>query len=311
MNDDLKRLLESLGINWVWWQWRWIRFRDRIAHALSPDNNFFRYIRTKHKICRCGALATSHQKRCEVCGRSLPTASAWLIYRLFGLVAPRMAPATGLLSALIFVAFGLTIMQGGWESLLNPTGELLFNMGALYSPAVIAGEWWRLVTCLFLHVGIIHLGFNAMALLNISTLLEEEIGSARYFCVYLLSGIGGSIASAFLRPYPVVSAGASGALFGLIGFSIVYFHRLRSARGREVREFMARWAIYGFVFGLFIGADNLAHLGGLLAGMALGALTEQRRDSRMKREPIWRILTALLGLALVLAFVMAIGSVIG
>ncbi|MBN2371173.1 MAG: rhomboid family intramembrane serine protease, partial [Vicinamibacteria bacterium] len=122
---------------------------------------------------------------------------------------------------------------------------------------------------------------------------------------YLLSGIGGGLATAFLRSSPVLSAGASGALFGLIGFSIVYSHRLRSTRGREIKEFMVRWAIYGFVFGLLIGADNLAHLGGLVFGMALGALMEQRLDARMRREPIWKILMALLGMTLVSAFVLA------
>jgi rhomboid protease GluP len=308
MNDDLKRFLESLGINWVWWQWRWIRFKNRISRAFSLENNFFLRLRTKHKICRCGALAAGHQKKCEACERSLPSTFAWFVYRLFGLIAPRIAPATGLLSALIFIVFGLTIMRGGWDSLLHPKGELLFDMGALYSPAIFAGQWWRLVTCMFLHIGIIHFGFNVMVLLNISTFLEEEIGSVRYFGVYLLSGIGGSLATAFLRPYPVLSAGASGALFGLIGFSIAYFHRLRSARGREVKEFMVRWAIYGFVFGLLIGADNLAHLGGLVFGMALGAMMEQRRDARTRREPFWRILAALLGLMLATAFVLAAGS---
>jgi rhomboid protease GluP len=308
MNNDLKRLLESLGINWVWWQWRWIRFKDRFTRALSPEGNFFRRLSSKHKICRCGSLAAGHQRKCELCGRSLPSSSAWFVYRLFGLIAPRFAPATVLLSALISVAFGLTIKHGGWESLLRPTGEVLFNMGALYSPAIHGGQWWRLLTCMFLHIGIIHFGFNMMVLLNISTFLEEEIGSTRYFCVYLLSGVGGSLASAFLRPYPILSAGASGALFGLIGFSIVYFHRLKSARGREVKEFMVRWAIYGFVFGLFIGADNIAHLGGLVFGMLLGALMEQRLAARSKREPFWRTLTALLVLALALAFVMAARS---
>ncbi|MBN2369308.1 MAG: rhomboid family intramembrane serine protease, partial [Vicinamibacteria bacterium] len=211
MNDDLKRLLESLGVNWVWWQWRWIRFKERVARVFSSEGGFYRRLSTKQKICRCGSLAASHQNRCEVCGRSLPSASAVFIYRLFGLIAPRIAPATVLLSALIFGAFGLTIMRGGWESLLNPTGKALFEMGALYSPAVIGGQWWRLVTYMFLHIGVIHLVFNTMVLLNISTFLEEEIGSSRYFCVYLLSGIGGGLATAFLRSSPVLSAGASGA----------------------------------------------------------------------------------------------------
>ncbi|MEW6365411.1 MAG: rhomboid family intramembrane serine protease [Acidobacteriota bacterium] len=308
MNESLKRLLESLGISWVWWQWRWRNFKGRVAYAFCADSNVARRLRTTQKVCRCGALAAGDQRKCEVCGRSLPSSFAWFLYRVFGLVMPGMAVTTGVLSGLIFLGFGATILQGGWLSLLAPPPELLVRMGALYSPAVFAGEWWRLLTCMFLHIGIIHLGFNTMALLSVSTFLEEEIGSSRYFCVFLLTGLGGSLATLFLRPYPVVVAGASGALFGLIGFSIAYFHRLKSARGRDVKAFMVRWAIYGFVFGLLVGADNLAHLGGLATGMILGALVEQREEIRRRREGVWRVATVALAGLLAIACAMALRS---
>jgi rhomboid protease GluP len=305
MNDNLKRVLESLGINWVWWQWRWIRFKNRLAQVFSTESNLSRYISARQRICRCGALAGSGQIRCEVCGRSLPSATTWFLYRLFGLVLPHVAVATGALSLLILTAFGLMLAMGGFESLLDPPGELLFKMGALFSPAVVRGQWWRLLTCIFLHIGVIHLGFNMMALLSVSSFLEDEVGAARFFCVFMLSGVGGSIATAFLRTFPVLSAGASGALFGLIGFSIVYFHRLGGPHGREVKEFMTRWAIYALVFGFFVGADNFAHVGGLVSGMLLGLIMEQRLETKARREPLWRSLAAVLGIALALAAIMA------
>jgi rhomboid protease GluP len=115
--------------------------------------------------------------------------------------------------------------------------------------------------------------------------------------------LGGSAAS-YLLHARVVSAGASGAIFGLIGFAIAYFRREGSARGRDIRAFMVRWALYSFVFGLFVRADNFAHAGGFAAGFLLGQVTEFREDVRQARAPIWRVVAGVLALALIAAFVL-------
>ncbi len=308
MGSLLKRLCESLGISWVWWQWQWINFKKRVAYVFSMDNNVFRRLATKQKVCKCGALAARSDHVCGRCGNTLPSAGSYSFYRVFGLIMPGVSIATAIITSLIFVDEIVSLLQSGIMGLLVPSSQLLIKMGALYSPYLLAGDWWRLLTCTFLHIGIIHFGFNVMALLSVSNFLEEEVGYHRYISVYLLCGLGGSLASAFLRPYPVIMAGASGAIFGLIGFSISYFHRLGGPRGRDVRSFMLRWACYAFVFGLFMRADNLAHAGGLITGLILGYIMEQREDRKRQWAPVWRTVATILSLVYVLAFVMLIRS---
>jgi rhomboid protease GluP len=121
--------------------------------------------------------------------------------------------------------------------------------------------------------------------------------------LFLLSGLGGSAAS-YLLHARVVSAGASGAIFGLIGFAVAYFRREGSARGRDIRAFMVRWALYAFVFGLLVRADNFAHAGGFGAGFLLGSVMEVRQDERLRRSGLWKAVAVALGLALAASFVL-------
>lgn len=290
MGQAIRKVCEALGISWVWWQWRWMNFKSRVAFKLSLQNNLFRRLRSPQKVCRCGALAAGDQKECVRCGRKLPSQASWFLYKVFGLVVPGVAAATGLLSGIIFLDFALTVLRGGVFTVISPDGRQLVSMGALFAPLIADGQWWRVCTCVFLHIGIIHLAFNSLALLSVSRFLEDEIGFHRYVSVFLLTGLGGSLATLYARSYPVVSAGASGAIFGLIGFAIAYYKRERTSAASEVRTFMVRWAIYGFVFGFLLGADNFAHAGGFVTGLLLGYLTEHREDERRRREVIWRTL---------------------
>ena len=93
-----------------------------------------------------------------------------------------------------------------------------------------------------------------------------------------------------------MSAGASGAIFGLIGFAIPYFRRQGSARARDIQTFMVRWALYAFFFGLIVRADNFAHAGGFAAGFLLGSVMEFREDERRRRDPFWKVVAGFLAL---------------
>ncbi len=306
MSDFMKKLSKSLGINYTWWQWRWMNFKQRWAGYFSTDRNVVRHLRSGHKICRnCGALNAPGERLCRVCGARLPSATANFLYKVFGLVAPGVLPVTASLVAVIVLDFLLQVLTSGGRALLAPDAATLIRSGALSSGLVAAGQYWRLMTAIFVHAGLIHLAFNLIALTTVSTSLEEELGGARYLSIFLLTGLAGSVASYALH-FRVRSVGASGAIFGLIGFAIPYFGRQRTLQARDVQRLMIRWAIYAFVFGLIFGADNYAHAGGFVAGLLLGAVMEFRVDERRRRDPLWKALAWILGLAVVASFAMLI-----
>ncbi|MBE9486396.1 MAG: rhomboid family intramembrane serine protease, partial [Chloroflexi bacterium] len=187
------------------------------------------------------------------------------------------------------ILFSLMVLHGtvlglGMRTILNPPTQLLLHWGAQFWPLVLEnGEWWRCLTYAYTHGGIIHLGFNMMVLYQVGPLLEAEIGWTRVLSVYSLTTIVATVAGFFWHPHvPVV--GASGAIFGLIGFSVSYYHRIGGAIGIQRRNFMFQWAVMAFIFGFFIGADNAAHLGGAVSGAALGwvmpiSIRDQRKTA--------------------------------
>lgn len=179
----------------------------------------------------------------------------------------------------------------------------LYELGAKYSPAIFAGEWWRLVTAGFLHGGLIHILMNSWVLYDLGGLVEEVYGTARYLIIYFVATIGGFLASTFWTP--ALSVGASAGLFGLIGAMIALTVRYRTTTGAALRNFYVRWAIYGLALGLLPGLriDNAAHLGGLvcgfLTGLAVGipSLFASRREKLM--NAVATICVAIAGLCFV------------
>jgi rhomboid protease GluP len=151
----------------------------------------------------------------------------------------------------------------------------LIHAGAQYWPLVLAeGQWWRCITYAFTHGGLIHLAFNMVVLYQIGPMVEEEIGTIRFVSLYVLTALTATFAGfgwqiAYIKQWvPVV--GASGSLFGLIGFAIAYYHRVGGPAAHNYRNFMLRWAAIAFVFGLLVGADNAGHLGGAIGGALFG-----------------------------------------
>ena len=304
MSEFWQKLSKSLGLSYTWWHWRWLNFKKRLAGFFSTDKNVFRHLRSSQKICRrCGALASAEERRCSVCGARLPSAAGNFLYKVFGLIMPGVSPATAAITAIIAINFLVQVMSSGGAAFLSPRLDSLVASGALDSRLVAAGQWWRLLTSVFVHIGLIHFLFNMVALLSVSSFLEEELGAARYLSLFLLSGLGGSAASYALH-VRVISAGASGAIFGLIGFSIPYFRRQGGVRARDIQGFMLRWALYAFIFGLLVRADNFAHAGGFGAGFLLGLLMEFREDDKRRRAPVWKAVAFVLSAGLVLGFIL-------
>ncbi|MEM7038572.1 MAG: rhomboid family intramembrane serine protease [Bacteroidota bacterium] len=158
---------------------------------------------------------------------------------------------------------------------LSPSTPDLIEWGALYSPAVEAGEFWRLETATFLHVGVLHLGMNMLFLMFLGRDLEQRTGSARFFVMYFVAGLGGSVASLFWYwTAEVPSAGASGAIFGLFGVTIGLLATNVISREKNGSLLLA---LVGFVgYNLLVGSeglvDNAAHIGGLLTGFLVALL---------------------------------------
>ena len=151
----------------------------------------------------------------------------------------------------------------------------LLDFGANYGPLVADGEYWRLLSSVFLHIGIMHLALNSLGLLIYGMLLEGTFGRTRFVFIYLGSGLAGSTVSFVANPL-AISAGASGAIFGLLGALAACFLNGRGPLGRGSRRDAAGIGVllainlaYGFIAP---GIDNWAHIGGLVMGFALGGV---------------------------------------
>ncbi|HEV2853088.1 MAG TPA: rhomboid family intramembrane serine protease [Thermoanaerobaculia bacterium] len=185
-----------------------------------------------------------------------------------GMLLGRRTPVTTLLLALIGIAFlGETVLGGS----TNP--DVLELLGANFPPRVLQGhEYWRLVASMFLHIGFVHLLVNGWALYQLGSLFEILLGSGRLLLVYFLSGIAGSLASVmFTRS---LSAGASGAIFGLLGALIAFLLKRRGNLTPQAKSLLMQllfWAGLNVFLGFSTpGIDNAAHLGGCAAGFLLG-----------------------------------------
>jgi rhomboid protease GluP len=166
------------------------------------------------------------------------------------------------------VLAGSTVME-------FPLRELV-QWGANVGALTFSGEWWRLITNVFVHGGLIHIAFNMWCLWNLGQLCESLYGRWTYAAIYLICGLGASLASAAWHPY-VPSVGASGAIFGLAGaliaaFKLGEFSVPRSALSGTLRS-LGAFVVYNLIFGFILpGVDNTAHIGGLVTGLIVGAL---------------------------------------
>jgi rhomboid protease GluP len=173
-------------------------------------------------------------------------------------------------NTLVFLALGLAGV--GW---LTAQGDRAVAWGSNYGPYTTAGDWWRPLTAMFIHSGVIHLAFNMWALASFGPVVERIYGSARYVLLYLVAGLAGGLASVAWAP-AVHSLGASGAIFGILGALLATWFSTDAAIAREVlRPLRASTLIFtaaSLVFGLTAsgGIDNANHLGGLAAGSFMG-----------------------------------------
>jgi membrane associated rhomboid family serine protease len=177
-----------------------------------------------------------------------------------GVQSPGQSVIVPVLIAINMVIFAITVAQAG--SLSDNTDALLFRRWSLRPTAVLDGAWWQLLTSGFLHIGPIHLAFNMIALWVIGRDLEQVLGRLRLLAVYLISLLGGSLAVLLFSNPNVPVAGASGAVFGLMGGLAVVLIRMR----RDPRPALTIIALNVIISFVVPGISILGHLGGLAAG---------------------------------------------
>lgn len=189
---------------------------------------------------------------------------------------PQAVCTTGLIVINVLVFFLLSL-RGDTES-----GYFMLQYGAMYEPLVTEGhEYYRLITSLFLHFGIQHLLNNMVMMGALGYQLENEIGRIKFLLIYFISGIGGNLCSLYWNVShgeQVISAGASGAIFGLMGALLYIVAVNRGRLGRLSGRGMLIMVALSLYFGLTSsGVDNSAHIGGLIWGILITVLLYRRK----------------------------------
>jgi rhomboid protease GluP len=166
------------------------------------------------------------------------------------------------------------LMALNGAGIFEANGLVHIKWGSNYSPLTLSGDWWRLVSNIFIHFGIIHLAMNMYCLYTVGVYLEPMLGKTRYIIAYLSTGIIASVVSLWWHSEGVNSAGASGAIFGLYGlFLVMLASNLIPKKVRQpLLQSIGIFIVYNLVYGMKSGVDNSAHLGGLVSGAVFGCL---------------------------------------
>jgi len=184
----------------------------------------------------------------------------------------RRYPLTYGIIFLNILLFLFSALQSG--NIVDIDLDTLVNLGALYGALVVQqGEWWRLLSAMFLHGGMTHILMNMVSLYIIGRGMELYFPKAAYLAIYLLSGLVGGLLSLYMHPMSVV-VGASGAVFGVFGALAGFFLAHRKRIGAYSREFMKDFVVIlglNLLLGISISSiDMSAHIGGLVVGMLGG-----------------------------------------
>ena len=203
-------------------------------------------------------------------GNKTPKKNKSLVYDLRGLFIPVKGYfVTPLLMTANIVI--LILMAYSGASIGMPEMEMMLNWGANTRQLIIEGEAWRFLTSCFLHFGIMHLLMNMIALYYIGYLLEPRLGSIRFIFCYLMTGVCASVVSTWWHVYGV-SAGASGAIFGMYGVFLAFLTTrfIEKSVRKELLGSISVFIIYNLIAGQSPGIDNAAHIGGLISGVVIG-----------------------------------------
>ena len=293
--NQLVEILGMLGFNTTRLKWKLFQLEKR-----SQQKSFgihlpasLQWLTYPHKRCRhCNGIVARDERTCPHCGKRAPTLIGYKITRLLGVALPQGTPVMlGAFMLVIILNFMLMIAMQGMSAVVAPRDVVTF--GAWTTRHV--DEWWRYLAFGLAHGGIFHIAFNMFALTQVGPIIEDRIGPWRMLVLITVTQIASAIAS-YLYYYallhsPAATVGASGWLFGLIGFGISYFDK-QVGVVREYREQLIKWAMYSLVFGFVMGANNAAHVGGGVAGYLMGLIPEARRQMPPQLKAAWNAAAA-------------------
>jgi rhomboid protease GluP len=302
------------------WRWRLKRLQDQIKDWQHNLSQLWKGVTVQHKMCpECRGLIERDASACPLCGAGTHALPSGGLGRLLQTILPETGRYSMMILLVNFLLFAFLSMAAAEREglmtafLYGAQTPILLDFGANYGGLVLLGQIWRLITAIFLHIGILHLAFNSMALYTLGPQVEEIYGREKFLFLYLATGVAGNLASfaynLFIRHTVITSAGASGALFGMIGVMAVYGHRRGGTYGQTIRRSMIQWALYGLVYGLLLfQVDNAAHIGGLITGAGLAFLISDNTADRKAQSGLWRGISLVCMAAIILSFVLALGN---
>lgn len=284
---------------------------------------------THRKCAFCGAVAPIHDTACPRCAKSFEPHGP--LGRALDAVLPDDRPVTKLIVGAAVAAFAMMGLVAGGTALIAPSVYTVIHFGALFPPYLVEGQLWRLITTIFLHGDLMHIGFNLYGLWVVGPLIERSFGKARYLVAFLVSGVVASLCSAgwssvalklastisipfifnpdTVTTFSTPSVGMSGALTGLIGVGIAAGHKVNNASGQTIRDQLVRWMGMIVLFGLIVpGVDNAAHIGGFVAGLGLGFLFPLKDRARRLGGLLSQAAAAACLLAIVASFALHVRS---
>lgn len=281
----------------------WFKLQRLKAWFHSSFGQKEQHFDTGLRMCpSCRGLISRSESVCPLCDapvrspRSRPSGTPG---RVMGGFVPVPSTANSIVIAFTILVYVITwimtqraaaaAMQSA-PSLGGIMTSVLVRMGAKSPLILISGQWWRLVTAIFLHAGLIHIGFNLWCLFDVGPMVEDLFCSSKYIVLYLVTGVFGYIVSLWWQPMGI-SIGASGAIMGLIGVLIGASYHL-GAQGKDLRRQLWRWVIYIAIFGLLpmFSVDNAAHFGGFIAGLIIGYLVSTGEPQTGASETLWSTL---------------------
>jgi rhomboid protease GluP len=286
------------------WQWRVERWKNAMRGFFGGDPQ------PRPKICpACNALVGISATRCHECGASLRFSLAALSKKLSGVFGETETPVTSVLLVanilMLGVSWVLTTQAGeggGLHTLLGMSSDATYRLGASHPYGIFyQHEWWRLVTAMFLHGGLIHIGFNMMSLLQLGPAMEELYGSPRYLFLYVVTGAFGFLTSVWTGHF---SVGASGALLGLVGAMLAVTSKRGGAFMRDLRSRLITSVVILFAIGLLgsFAIDNYAHMGGFAAGFLFGKVYVDRQPMNSREKQTAYALGWIAGIVVIASF---------